>query len=488
MSTKKKTINFLGLAKPFVSISTLLVLGAWYLVFFGQGLNFGIDFAGGTEALVSLPPASDGKIRDQDLSNVAESIGLEKTDVVTFNFQDEAQIDRKGFFLRSQSQRSLITERAASLLKTVEFSLGEASLTWDGEQFEAKGALPSALSDALKRSTASTSEPEKTGPLTFTDALVKALTNLKALGVDLNQAEEGKFTASGEGAQERVTRAIGAARIQLWDTSDESGERIRIRLFGRDESGALSKAMAAEKIVGSNVSQENETRDPVYALSADESLRLKAAIIQLLKDKGLETSQAEDVQIPRLEKVGATAGKQLRNQGILAVLYALLFVLAYIALRFDFRYSPGAILALFHDVSITVGIFVLTQQEFNLPIIAALLAIVGYSLNDTIVVYDRIRENLDTGRGRGIVDTINISVQDCLSRTILTSVTTFVAVLAIFLYGGGIIKNFAFAMMVGVIVGTYSSIFIASPVVVAMNNYLENRKIQAEEIARALNG
>ena len=188
----------------------------------------------------------------------------------------------------------------------------------------------------------------------------------------------------------------------------------------------------------------------------------------------------------RLEKVGETAGTQLRNQGILAVLYALLFVLAYIALRFDFRYSPGAILALFHDVSITIGVFVLTQQEFNLPIIAALLAIVGYSLNDTIVVYDRIRENIDAGRGGDLIDTINLSVRDCLSRTLLTSVTTFIAVLAIFLYGGGIIKNFAFAMMIGVVVGTYSSIFIASPVVLAMDRYLEERKQREAEIERAL--
>jgi len=188
--------------------------------------------------------------------------------------------------------------------------------------------------------------------------------------------------------------------------------------------------------------------------------------------------------IDRLESVGSAVGKQMRNQGALAVLYALLAILLYISFRFDLRYSPGAVLALVHDVSITLGIFSLTGMEFNLPIIAALLAIVGYSLNDTIVVYDRIRESIDMGLGKTLVENINISISDCLSRTVLTSVTTFVAVLSIYLFGGGIIQNFAFAMLIGVVVGTYSSMYIASPVVLAMDSYLSQRRADAAAAAK----
>ena len=171
---------------------------------------------------------------------------------------------------------------------------------------------------------------------------------------------------------------------------------------------------------------------------------------------------------------------------MLSVIYALLGILLYVSFRFDLRYSPGAVLALVHDVSITIGIFCLFGLEFNLPIIAALLAIVGYSLNDTIVVYDRIRESLSLGLGKDLIDNINISVSDCLSRTVLTSVTTFLAVLSIYVFGGGIIQNFALAMLIGVVIGTYSSIYIASPAVVFMDSYLKNRAEDAHAAEKAL--
>jgi preprotein translocase subunit SecF len=207
----------------------------------------------------------------------------------------------------------------------------------------------------------------------------------------------------------------------------------------------------------------------------------------MVKSKGASDKIANQATVSRFEKVGATAGKQLRNKGILAVIYALIFILLYIALRFDPRYSPGAILALFHDVSITLGIFCLMGREFNLPIIAVLLAIVGYLLNDIIVVYDRIRENQDNSKAnQKLSSIINVSINDCLSRTILTSVTTFLAVLAIFFFGGGIIENFAFAMLIGVIVGTYSSIYIASPLVLMMDQWLEQREAQKTQIEKAL--
>lgn len=172
-------------------------------------------------------------------------------------------------------------------------------------------------------------------------------------------------------------------------------------------------------------------------------------------------------EIRRVEVVGPKVGKDLRQKGMLAMLYAMIGILIYITWRFEFRYAIGAIIALVHDVIITVGIFSILNKEFTLPIIAALLTIIGYSLNDTIVVYDRIRENLRSQKRQMLTQIVNESINQVLSRTILTSGTTLLVVGALFFLGGAVIHDFAFALLVGVIIGTYSSIFIASPTVLA---------------------
>ncbi len=180
---------------------------------------------------------------------------------------------------------------------------------------------------------------------------------------------------------------------------------------------------------------------------------------------------AENVDIRRVEMVGPKVGKDLRRQGLLAIIYAMIGILIYVTFRFELRFAVGAIVALIHDVSITVGMFALLDKEFSLPIVAALLAIVGYSLNDTIVVYDRIRENMKGSSGKSdFLKTINDSINQTLSRTILTSLTTILVLVSLFFLGGGVIHDFAFAMLVGVFVGTYSSIFIASPIVIMMQS------------------
>lgn len=170
------------------------------------------------------------------------------------------------------------------------------------------------------------------------------------------------------------------------------------------------------------------------------------------------------VEIRRVEMVGPQVGKDLRQKGLMAVLYAMLGILVYVSWRFEFRFAVGAIVALVHDIIITLGIFSLFGKEIDLPIIAAFLAIIGYSLNDTIIVYDRIRENMGKHAKLGFPGIVNRSVNETLSRTILTSGTTMLVVLALFFLGGGVIHNFAFALLIGVMIGTYSSIFIASPV------------------------
>ena len=167
-------------------------------------------------------------------------------------------------------------------------------------------------------------------------------------------------------------------------------------------------------------------------------------------------------------KVSPKVGSELSGKAIMAIIYAITLILIYISLRFEFVFAIGAIAAIAHDVTITLGIFSILGYEISLPVVAAFLTIVGYSLNDTIVIFDRIRENLKTIKKDSIVDTVNKSINESLSRTIVTSLTTFFVVLILFFFGGEVIRYFSFALIIGVLVGTYSSIFVASLVVVYM--------------------
>ena len=170
----------------------------------------------------------------------------------------------------------------------------------------------------------------------------------------------------------------------------------------------------------------------------------------------------EDITIARVEMVGPKVGRDLREKALLSILYAVIGIVIYISWRFELQYAIAAIIALAHDVLVTLGAFSILDKEFTLVVIAAFLAIIGYSLNDTIVVFDRIRENLRRRGKNTLVQTINASINQTLSRTLLTSGTTLMVVAALFFFGGEIIHDFSFALLVGVLVGTYSSIFIAS--------------------------
>ncbi len=175
------------------------------------------------------------------------------------------------------------------------------------------------------------------------------------------------------------------------------------------------------------------------------------------------------------EEVGPKIGEELKGKAILAIFWALLGIILYIWWRFEFTFGLTAVAALFHDVLITIGIFSLLGKEISLSIVAALLTIVGYSLNDTIVVFDRIREDLKLYRKESYGSVINHSINETLSRTIITSLTTFVVVLSLYIFGGSVIHDFAFALLVGVVVGTYSSIFVASPLMVEHFNKKEKK-------------
>ena len=174
----------------------------------------------------------------------------------------------------------------------------------------------------------------------------------------------------------------------------------------------------------------------------------------------------EDYSFRRVENVGPKVSAELLQDGVTAIAIALAAMLIYIWFRFEWQFSIGAIIAIFHDVIITLGIFSLLSLEINLSIVAAVLTIVGYSMNDTVVIFDRVRENLKKYADIKIFDLTNLSINETLSRTLITSVTTLLALLSIFFFGGEILKGFSFAMILGVLLGTYSSIFIANPVLV----------------------
>ena len=177
---------------------------------------------------------------------------------------------------------------------------------------------------------------------------------------------------------------------------------------------------------------------------------------------------SSDFDVRRVEIVGPQVSAELIQTGILAVLAAIASMLIYIWFRFEWQFSVGAVLALVHDVALTIGLFALLQLDFNLSILAAILTIVGYSMNDTVVVYDRVRENLRKYKKMDLAELLNIAINETLSRTVMTSVTTMLALLALYILGGEVIRGFTFAMIWGVIVGTYSSIFIASPLLMLL--------------------
>ncbi len=189
----------------------------------------------------------------------------------------------------------------------------------------------------------------------------------------------------------------------------------------------------------------------------------------IIKIKDSLNSTYEAVEYRRLEYVGPTVSKELIRAGILSILIAISAMLVYIWFRFELPFAVGAVIALIHDIILTVGMFSITSLEFNLATVAAILLIIGYSMNDTVVVYDRVRENIKKFRKISTIALLNKSVNETLSRTINTTATTILALLALFIFGGNIIKDFSFAMIWGILIGTYSSILIATPVLVFLN-------------------
>lgn len=255
----------------------------------------------------------------------------------------------------------------------------------------------------------------------------------------------------------------GGTEIQLAVPASVKTEDLRNALKPLGIAEARIQSVSSSGGTSTGISTEYIIR---IAKSSEAGKDLTSQIENTLRD----AFGKDKVDIRRADMVGAAVSKDLKEKGFLSLLYAWIGILIYLWWRFEFSYSAGAIIALVHDVTITVGIFSLLGKEMDLTIIAAILTIIGYSVNDTVVVFDRIRENIKKKEGsQDIYTVVNESVSQTLSRTILTSLTVFIVVVALFFLGGNIIHNFAFALIIGVVVGTYSSIFVASPIMVLLN-------------------
>ena len=256
----------------------------------------------------------------------------------------------------------------------------------------------------------------------------------------------------------------------------KGGTLIEIRLENSDHSISKVRDVFGNSNLP-NLSVKNFGNDKDYIIKFKKQNLDDPEYINNLKT---EVSKSfPDINFRRVENVGPKVSSELLKSGIIAISLSLAAMLFYIWIRFEWQFSLGAIAALFHDVIITLGIFSLLSLEINLSIVAAVLTIVGYSMNDTVVIFDRVRENLKKYSDIKIFDLTNISINETLSRTIITSTTTLLALFSIFIFGGEILKGFSLAMILGVIFGTYSSIYIANPILVLLN--VDQKTILKEE-------
>ena len=241
----------------------------------------------------------------------------------------------------------------------------------------------------------------------------------------------------------------------------KGGTLIELRTETSVDTSMIRESLKSMNLGDVNVKKFGKKGD--YLIKVEQKNSNNSSLIPEIK-KTLSDYLNTEVDFRRVENVGPKVSSELLQSSVIAITLALAAMLFYIWVRFEWQFSVGSIIALFHDVTITLGIFSLLSLEINLSIIAAVLTIVGYSMNDTVVIYDRIRENLLKYNKISISDIANLSINETLARTIITSVTTLLALFSIYILGGEILRGFSFAMILGVIIGTYSSIFVASPI------------------------
>jgi len=282
-----------------------------------------------------------------------------------------------------------------------------------------------------------------------------------------------QLTKESAAKAEVAVRALGEVKSFYADT--ENGI-INFRAAQKQSAEAVKRAVAES---GTGV---KEVRELGESQGGGADYQVVASGMADRITQVMAAGKEKDFITQRVDYVGPQVGKQLRNKGVMALLYAMFAILVYVAFRFDFKFGPGALVAMVHDVVMVSGYFLVSRREFNLTSIAVLLTIIGYSINDTIVIYDRIREEMVRYKGKPLPEIINIAVNDTLSRTLLTSGVTALSLIGLLIFGVGEIWDFAMAMLIGIIVGTYSSVYIASPLTI----WLDERQAAKEREAKGL--
>ncbi len=244
------------------------------------------------------------------------------------------------------------------------------------------------------------------------------------------------------------------------------GAKMQIK-FNKTISAEELRARFSENGLGNPEIKSSGENEYMITINAEDSEDSDEILDQTLS--GL------DYSLLQVDKVGPKIGSEMRSNSVKAIGIALILILIYITVRFELKFAIGAVIALAHDVMVTLAIFSFLQWEFSIPVLAAFLTIVGYSLNDTIVVYDRIRENIKIHKGKPLSEVINLSINQSLSRTIITSLTTFLVVFVLALFGGQVLFGFSIAMLIGVIVGTYSSMYVAAPILIAWSHKFKEK-------------
>jgi preprotein translocase subunit SecF len=389
---KNPKVDWLGLKWIFISISLILTVIAGVSIVLG-GLNFGVDFTGGT--------------------------------LVYVKFKEEPQLERI---------REILSEAALQAEEVIRFddpSLNEVQIRMaavESEESQVVTLESNQIFEALRQ------EYDQS--------------QVETGRIDLNNISKSRLSAS---LQELDPEGLRDEQ-SISELSEHYGEQ-------------------ADKIIDYRTDQSGMIRD----FSELDSLGIPTEVVETLS----EESYLGSFTVISVESVGPKVGEELRSRARAAIGFSLVGMLGYIAVRFWPIYGFAALVALFHDVFITVGIFSFTGQEISLTVVAALLTLVGYSINDTIVVFDRVRENLRLMRRSDLGTIINASINQTLNRTIMTSGMTFLAVFSLYLFGGQVLQGFSFALVIGIIVGTYSSIAIASPIVLWWQSYLDRKKARS---------
>ena len=456
-------IPFVAMRKLFIAVSGLLVVAGLAYFFAGPGKRMGIDFSSGTLVTVNLNEDVNADV----VRGRLKAVGYKDAEVQPLASERGAagKVGSSSFAIRLRYLPVVEVKSSGRVDGAANPDLaGWAEVIVQVNRKTDPAEIARSLAEVGSAGCAVTEGPQSDGLFTYIvrnpDKSDEAVNDLEAnvevvLGGQLVTGDIRRAFSNTDG-----TTLLAAQGVRIEKDTPE-GVAVLISLKDATAPADLTKTMVENLGPGVKVEPEGELNDGktrTYHISAGPGAMPK--IKEALKTGGFATLEP----FSGITKIYPAVARELTYKAIVAVCLALLAITAYVWFRFEFRFGLGAVIAVVHDVAITMGALALTGREISLTVIAALLTIVGYSLNDTIVVFDRIRENRRIVRKTSFPDIINISINQTLSRTILTSLTTLIAVAALFVFGGAAIEDFAFTLMIGVVVGTYSSIFIASPV------------------------